>query len=73
MPTDIEVTRKFTDKLHGIGTPFVLLDSYMPDLRPLAFFGQNSFSSGYFAARMLMLIANQEKEIVLMKITKNGQ
>ncbi|MBS7400563.1 MAG: substrate-binding domain-containing protein [Prevotella sp.] len=73
VPTDIEVTRKFTDKLHEIGTPFVLLDSYMPDLRPLAFFGQNSFSSGYFAARMLMLIANQEKEIVLMKITKNGQ
>lgn len=73
VPVELEVTRKITDKFHELNIPFVLLDSYMPDLRPLAFFGQDSFSSGYFAAKMLMLIASKEKEILLMKITKNGR
>lgn len=73
VPVELEVTRQITDKLHAKSIPFVLLDSYMPDLKPLAFFGQDSFSSGYFAARMLMLIASKEKEILLMKITKNGR
>ena len=73
VPTDLEVTRKFTDKLHELHIPFILLDSYMPDLKPLSFYGQDSFSSGYFAAKMLMLIASKEKEIMLMKQTKNGK
>ena len=35
--------------------------------------GRDSFCVGYFAARMLMLIASHDKEIALMKITKNGR
>ena len=61
VPVDLETTRQFTNKLHERSIPFVLLDSYMPDLRPLSFFGQDSFCSGFFAARMLMLIANDDK------------
>lgn len=72
VPSKLDVTRKFTDKLHATGIPFVMLDSYMPDLRPLAFYGQDSFCSGYFAARMLMLLAKDEKEIMMMKQMKNG-
>ena len=68
----LEQTARFTEKLTERQIPYVLLDSYMPDLKPLAFFGQDSFASGYFAARMLMLIANKEKEIALMKQTRNG-
>lgn len=73
VPVDIEVTKEFTNKLHERQTPFVLLDSYMPDLKPLSFFGQDSFCSGYFAAKMLMLIASGQKEIMLMKQIKNGR
>lgn len=73
VPTDLETTRQFTDKLHDDSIPFILLDSYMPDLKPLTFFGQDSFQSGYFAARMLTLIAGKEKEIMLMKQTKDGK
>ena len=72
VPSTLEMTRRFTDQLHRLEIPFVLLDSYMPDLRPLSFFGQDSFASGFFAAKMLMLIASQEKEIMLMKHTKDG-
>ena len=72
VPSQLDITRKYTDIMHDQQVPFILLDSYMPDLRPLAFFGQDSFSSGYFAARMLMIIASKEKEIMLMKQMRNG-
>jgi len=73
VPVDIEVTRVFTDILHERNIPFILLDSYMPDLKPLSFWGQDSFSSGYFAARMLMLIASGEKQIMQLKQVKGGR
>ena len=73
VPSELEVTQQFTDQLHEQDIPFILLDSYMPDLRPLSFFGQDSFQSGYFAAKMLMLIASKEKEIMLMKLVKDGK
>ena len=67
VPSKIDITRRYTDQMHRRNIPFILLDSYMPDLKPLAFYGQDSFASGYFAARMLMLMAPKEKEIMLMK------
>ncbi len=73
VPVDIEVTREFTDILHERQIPFIFLDSYLPDLKPLSFFGQDSFCSGYFAAKMLMLIASGEKEIMLLKHIKDGK
>jgi len=73
VPSTLDVTREFTDKLHDLDIPFILLDSYMPDLKPLAFYGQDSFQSGYFSARMMMLIAAKEKEVMLMKLTRNGR
>ena len=73
VPSSLEVTREFTEKLHQHNIPFILLDSYMPDLRPLSFFGQDSFCSGFFAAKMLMMIAYKEKEIMLMRQTKDGR
>ena len=73
VPSDLDVTKAFTNQLHNRNIPFLLLDSYMPDLKPLSFYGQDSFCSGYFAAKMLMLIASKETEIMLMKQTKNGK
>ena len=72
VPSTLEPTKRFTDRLHEQELPFVMLDSYMPDLNPLSFFGQDSFRSGYFAARILMLVAHDEKQIVLMKRIKDG-
>lgn len=73
VPSSLDVTREFTDQLHVKNIPFILLDSYMPDLRPLSFFGQDSFCSGFFAAKMLMMIASKEKEVMLMRQTKDGR
>ena len=62
----------FTER-YKLQIPFIMLDSYMPDLKPLSFFGQDSFCSGYFAAKMLMLIAANQKEIMLFKQIKDGR
>lgn len=73
VPAQTEVTRMFTDKLHAMEIPLMLLDSYVPELSPLSFFGQDSFSSGYFAAKMLMLLASGDKQIMLMRQLKGGR
>lgn len=73
VPLSLDVTREFTEALHHKSIPFILLDSYMPDLRPLSFFGQDSFCSGFFAAKMLMMLAAKEDEILLMRQTKDGR
>ena len=73
VPAQADVTQLFTDKLHELDIPLMLLDSYFPELNPLSFFGQDSFSSGYFAAKMLMLLAHDNKQIMLMKQKKNGR
>lgn len=73
VPSSLDVTREFTEALHHKGIPFILLDSYMPDLRPLSFFGQDSFCSGFFSAKMLMMLAAKEDEILLMRQTKDGR
>ena len=72
VPAKLELTKEFTNQLHDHHIPFILLDSYLPDLKPLSFFGQDSFQSGYFAARMLMLIASDQDEIFVMKHLKGG-
>lgn len=73
VPSETKSTTDFANKLHENNIPFVILDSYIPDLRPLSFFGQDSFSSGFFAAKMLMLIAKDDSEIMIMKPMKDGK
>lgn len=73
VPSELEITQPFTDILHEKKIPFILLDSFLPELDPLTFYGQDSFASGYFAAKMLMLIANKEQEIMLMRQTNHGK
>lgn len=72
VPPSRDQAKVFADQLHATGVPLVLLDSYMKELQPLAFFGQDSFQSGYFAAKILMLIAGADPAIMLMKQGKEG-
>ncbi|WP_321423728.1 LacI family DNA-binding transcriptional regulator [uncultured Bacteroides sp.] len=71
-PTVFEFTRKFTDQLSGLSIPYIFIDSNIPDLHPLAFYGQNSERSGYFAAKMLMLMAGKTEEIAIFRQIKEG-
>ncbi len=52
--------------------PFVYLDSYVESSPPLAFYGQHSRESGYFAARVVMMIAENKKEIAIFRKINAG-
>lgn len=72
-PTVQEYTRRFTDELSLRTIPYIYIDSLIPDIPPLAFYGQNSRQSGYFAARMLMMLAGKDsREIVIFKKINEG-
>ncbi len=72
VPPGRDQTKEFANKLHTAGIPLVLLDSYIEELQPIAFFGQDSFQSGYFAAKILMMIANHDPAVMLMKQGREG-
>ena len=59
-------------RLESEGIPYVCIDSTFPSLSPLSFFGQHSHQSGYFAARMLSLLAQKHKEIVVFRLVYEG-
>ncbi|MDD3039797.1 LacI family DNA-binding transcriptional regulator [Bacteroides sp.] len=71
-PTAPQYTKGFTTQLKMLDIPYIYIDSKLEDVPPLAFFGQNSRQSGYFAARMLMLLAREEKEIVIFRKIHEG-
>lgn len=72
-PTIPETTAQITDKLQKEEIPYIFIDSNIPDLKPLAFFGQHSEQSGYFAARMAMLLGERPKEIVIFRQINEGR
>lgn len=71
-PTAPKYTKKFTDKLSEKEIPFVYLDFNIKEIPALSFFGQHSGQSGYFAARMLMMLAGDKKEIAIFRKINAG-
>lgn len=72
-PTTPQHTRPFTQELEHRNTPYIYIDSDIPGTAALSFYGQNSIQSGYFSARMLMLIAgNRPEEIVIFRKINEG-
>ncbi|KAB5367012.1 LacI family DNA-binding transcriptional regulator, partial [Bacteroides salyersiae] len=71
-PTILKYTQIFIEQLTELDIPYIYIDSNIKEIPPLAFFGQNSRQSGYFAARMLMLLARDEKEIVIFRKIHEG-
>jgi len=71
-PTAPQYTKPFTEELRKRETPYIYIDSNLRDQPALSFFGQDSNQSGYFAARMLMLLAGEEDEIVIFRKINEG-
>lgn len=72
-PTFPLKTTTLADTLHKAGIPYVFVDSNVSHLQPLAFFGQESVKSGYFAGSMLMMQAFGENAVVIFRYTRGGQ
>jgi LacI family transcriptional regulator len=71
-PTVEEYTLTFVRELESRGIPYIYIDSNIGSTSPLAFFGQNSHQSGYFAARMLMMLACDEREVAIFRKIHRG-
>lgn len=67
-PTIPQYTKPFTKDLNLQGIPYIYIDSNIKEEPALSFFGQDSHQSGYFAARMLMLLAGEDAgEVVIFR------
>ena len=71
-PTVPQYTKPFTEELNKHSIPYIYIDSNLKDQPALSFFGQNSHQRGYFAARMMMLLAGGEREIVIFRKINEG-
>ncbi|MGL5273381.1 MAG: LacI family DNA-binding transcriptional regulator [Phocaeicola sp.] len=71
-PSTLETTSKLTTELKAKEIPYVFVDSNVKELEPLAFFGQHSKQTGYFSARMAMLLGQNPKEIVIFRQLYQG-
>lgn len=65
VPQTEQATIDFCNQLTQKNIPFVFMDSNVSEIHPLSFLGQDSHMSGYFAARMLMLEAKEDKEVAI--------
>ena len=63
-PTAPQYTTPFTNQLEELNIPYIYIDSNIKEAPALSFFGQNSHQSGYFAARMLMLLAGEDAQML---------
>ena len=72
-PTRPEFTGPFVAQLNQRNIPYIYIDSNIREYPALAFYGQNSFQSGIFAARMMMLAAGKETtEIAIFRKINDG-
>lgn len=72
-PTLPQHTKPFTDALKSKNIPYIYIDSNIKEDDALSFFGQDSHRSGYFAARMLMLLTNEPAdEVVIFRKINEG-
>lgn len=72
-PTAPQYTTPFTNELEKRTIPYIYIDSNIKEAPALSFFGQNSHQSGYFAARMLMLLAGDDaEEVVIFRKINEG-
>lgn len=72
-PTVEEETARFVRTLQLRHIPYIFIDYNIPSLSPLSFFGQHAQKSGYFAARILHLLAQDRQEIVLFRQINEGR
>lgn len=72
-PTIPETTTSFIEQVEAMNIPYIFIDSNIPSLHPLAFYGQKSEQSGYFAGRMLMMLGEKPKDIVIFRQIYEGR
>jgi len=67
-----EETLTFTKKLTQAKTPFSFIDSLIEEVDFVTYYGQNSFKSGYIAAKLLLNSMVQGSQIIIIRTQRKG-
>ncbi len=62
----------FIEKLEENETQFSFIDSLIEDMTYNTYYGQNSFQSGYIAAKMLLSSMSDDSQIVIIRTKRKG-
>jgi len=65
-------TLSFTDELTKLNIPFSFIDSLVAEADYVTYYGQNSFESGYIAAKLLLGSLPKESQIIVVKTLRKG-
>lgn len=63
---------EFIDKLNEAEIPFSFIDSLIEDTDFNTYYGQNSFQSGFIAAKLLLSSMNEGSQIVIIRTKRKG-
>lgn len=72
VPSAAEYTSRLIDSLEEKEIPFIYLDAEYKAHTPLAFFGQHPQKSGFFAAKMLMLMNPSNDPVLIFRKKSEG-
>jgi LacI family transcriptional regulator len=71
-PVFREETMVFTNKLTNSGIPFSFIDSLVEDAGYVTYYGQNSFESGYIAAKLMLATLPAGVQILVGRTQRKG-
>lgn len=67
-----EETLQFTQQLSNVEIPFSFIDSMIEEVDFLTYYGQNSFQSGYIAAKLLLQNMTDELQVLEISTHRKG-
>lgn len=67
-----ESVKRLTSKLDQLKIPYTFVDSLIENLNCLAYYGTNSYDSGYIAGRLLSEQAGKNDDIVIFRFIRRG-
>lgn len=62
----------FTNELTNRNVPFSFIDSLIPEANYLTYYGQNSFQSGYIAAKLLLNSLPIDSTVLIIRTQRKG-
>jgi LacI family transcriptional regulator len=67
-----EESMAFTNELTNRNVPFSFIDSLIPEANYLTYYGQNSFQSGYIAAKLLLSSLPAGSQVMIIRTQRKG-
>lgn len=64
---------KLTRHLDKLDIPYILVDAYIPDTNCIAYYGTNSYDSGYIAGKLMSEQLKPDDDIALFRFIRKGE